>query len=233
MRTRAFKDKIESLITDLLKTFNATIFPKENNHTDRFIRAILPPLIQINHRDQINYGVAFKVHKNNKIEVGPYLYRIVCENGAVVNNEIFNQELSVNGLMDFEIKAKLLDAIDECCSLTAYKYAQKNILESTKVPANLRLIFNRLAHFTQWDQRTSVYNHIIRRLDMEEQPTKYDLLNAITSLARDTIDPELKWNLQKLGWDAVTGVGSNWIGNNKLTTKNNVTILESNPKTSG
>lgn len=233
MRTRAFKDKIESLITDLLKSHNATLFTKVDNEKHRYIRAILPQKIIVSPNDQINYGVALKIYKKNKIEIGPYLYRIVCENGVFISHERYSREITVDGLADFEIKSQILEAMEKCCSRNAFNYTRKYILESLQTPANLRLIFHRLSHFTQWSQRTSVYNHIIRRMDTLDQPTKYDLMNAITSLARDTIDPDLKWNLQKLGWDAVIGLDSAWFDIKHNAPLEKIAVIETNSKTTG
>ena len=227
MTKRVFKDKAESIITDLLKTQHASLITKTDHSSGRYIRAILPPMFEARPNDKINYGIAFKIHPDKKIELGPYLYRIVCENGVIVSHERLNQELDIEDMLEFEIGPRILDAMEKCCTPITFETLHKYVMAATFQTGNLRHIFHRLSNFTQWSQRTSLYNHIVQRLDAVEQPSRYDLMNAITSLARDTFDQEMKWNLQKLGWTALAGIESSWNGKKEYTETNEEPTFES------
>jgi hypothetical protein len=51
---------------------------------------------------------------------------------------------------------------------------------------------------------------IMGRFFGDEDRTRFGLMNAVTSVARDTSDPETRWNLEELGGAvAINAPGSN------------------------
>jgi hypothetical protein len=47
--------------------------------------------------------------------------------------------------------------------------------------------------------RASILRTIVRRFDAEGDRSVFGLVNAVTSVARDTTDPETRWRLEELG----------------------------------
>ena len=49
------------------------------------------------------------------------------------------------------------------------------------------------------DVRARVLRTIVRRFEAEDDGSTLGLVNAVTSVARDTPDPEMRWRLEELG----------------------------------
>lgn len=201
-----FVNKVESIITDMLKRLGASRLQKENSPRATFIRALLPRQFAPAPGDQFQHGIAFAIWADKGIEVCPYVIRHVCANGMVISHTFLAAHVvDAKKIPEYDLSAKLMDAMIACGAKQLRDKIEKTVISSLEQPGNLRQVFHRLSSFTQWQQRTTLLNQIVKRLDPWDRTSLYNIMNAITSLARDSEDADLKWNLEKLGWEVLLG----------------------------
>ena len=95
--------------------------------------------------------------------------------------------------------AMLRDAIATCSEERVFQKSMRRVRSAATTKMDELLHFlPHLKHFR--DVGTGrVLDHLLSRYFDERDRTVFGLMNAVTSVARDTHDPELRWNLEELG----------------------------------
>jgi hypothetical protein len=166
-----------------------------------FMRAILAGECDVKPRDRVQGGVAIRATELD-IWVHPYVFRKVCSNGAIIAHAIETRHLEP---ADFDsdpeesLVPALREAIQECCAPEAFENAadQMRLAMHSQVDLALTLMpsLTRMpAAFASEFLAT-----ITERFREGRDNSRFGLMNAVTSVARDTRDPELRWQLEKIG----------------------------------
>lgn len=164
-----------------------------------FVRSILPWIQDVAPRDQVRGGVALKAVETD-VWVHPYVFRQVCSNGANMAHAIQSTHLSrLDWLLADDAREQVRSAIQDCCVEDAFLAAVEEI---------------RSARFSHFDSFLSIVSELTGRSGTfppgvqeavllaffrTDDRTRFGLMNAVTSVARDTADPETRWDLETLG----------------------------------
>jgi hypothetical protein len=93
----------------------------------------------------------------------------------------------------------LREAIQACCAKEAFTVAAQQMRSAREVQADFALNFLPLLSRLTSQVGSKLLSDIMDRFFTETDQSRFGLINAVTSLARDTRDPELRWGLEELG----------------------------------
>jgi hypothetical protein len=168
-----------------------------------FARAILPDEMEVRPGDRVHGGVAVRSH-DTEILVHPYTYRVVCTNGAINVSALGSRvvqrvELAAPTIVINGVLHDLREAIHASGSPTALQNTVSAMRSAAEREADVMIqLMSVLPHMPP-GVRASVLRTIVRRFEAEGDRSALGLVNALTSVARDTSDPELRWRLEEVG----------------------------------
>jgi len=158
-------------------------------------RSILPKSGDVQPDDRLQGGVAIKAH-GNEVSVFPYVFRVVCKNGAIMAQSIASRRISMMYEFDSERAVNdVREAVASCCAPGVFSSAMDDIRTTLNAPADLAL--NLLPFLNRVP--SALIERIMERFFEDGDQNRFGLMNAVTSVARDAADPETKWNLEELG----------------------------------
>jgi hypothetical protein len=167
-----------------------------------FARAVRRHRIDIRARDPVRGGVALRV-VGEWVDVHPFVLRQVCTNGAVMAQAIQSQRVRrVEVSAPSELITAALDdiraAIQACGDPAAFADAVSMMQRAVRQPVGMTIdMFSMLDEMRRWDDAVSV--EMFARFNREHDRSAFGLVNALTSIARDTPDPERRWRIEELG----------------------------------
>jgi hypothetical protein len=163
-----------------------------------FTRSVLPRDCEVGPKDRVQGGVALK-SDGREAWLHPYVFRLVCRNGAIMAHAVQTCHLPNFDLHDADDAGALLrDAIRACCTEEAFTAAAEQMRSAREIQADAALnLLPLLSHFR--GRGPALMGAILERFFGEGDRTRFGLMNAVTSLARDTRDPDLRWRLEELG----------------------------------
>jgi hypothetical protein len=164
-----------------------------------FTRSILSWHCDVRPGDQVKGGVALKAAECD-IAIHPYLFRTVCRNGAIMAHAIQTRQIENSDLLPREDVAEALrEAVRACCVEEAFTQAAQEVRVAVTNEVDLTItmlpMFARLASVNAGE----LLRQILSRFFGDADRSRFGLMNAVTSIARDTRDPELRWRLEELG----------------------------------
>jgi hypothetical protein len=168
-----------------------------------FARAILPDEMDVRPGDRVHGGVAVRTH-DTEILVHPYTYRVVCTNGAISASSsgsrvVQRVELAAPTAVIDGVLYDLRDAIHASGNPPALQHTVSAMRSAADREADMLFqLMTALPHMPP-GVRASVVRTIVRRFEAEGDRSTLGLVNAVTSVARDTTDPELRWRLEEVG----------------------------------
>jgi hypothetical protein len=190
---------------EILAVFTEEVAARQGSVTDTFddgarlfTRSVLPRLEEVGPRDRVPGGVALKA-RGPEVWLHPYVFRLVCRNGAIAA-----QATQTRHLVDLDLRTPdeatylLREAIRACCAEEAFTDAARQMRTAREVEADVTLnLMPFLSRFPHAAAR--LLPQIMERFLGERDPSRFGLMNAVTSVARDTRDPETRWNLEEFG----------------------------------
>jgi hypothetical protein len=144
-------------------------------------------------------GVAIKAAEC-EICVHPYLFRTVCRNGAIMAHAIQTRRIENSDILSREtVSQELREAIHACSAEEAFAEAARDLRLS--VNSSVDIALSMMSFLSRMPSRVpaEIVGQILRRFFEEPDRSRFALMNAVTSVARDTSDPELRWRLEELG----------------------------------
>jgi hypothetical protein len=164
-----------------------------------FARSVLPGTFEIKRGDAVQGGVAVKA-TDQGVWVHPYLFRLICTNGAIWARALQTHEIADLNRLNSEVaEEELREAIRACAAPEAFAQATGQMRSATTREADTLLrnlsLLTRLSHVG--DQRIATM--VLRQYFADGDRSVYGLMNAVTAVARDTPDPEIKWRLEEFG----------------------------------
>ena len=164
-----------------------------------FVRGVLPRKAEVAANDQVQGGVALRAD-SRQIDVHPYVFRLVCRNGAIMAQSVATRRIEITVQSPWEAFDELRLAVRECCDRETFASSAKQMRELLSHPIDkvLNLVVMAAAHLPSV-QSAAVIRQILSRFTSEDDQSAFGLMNAVTATARDTRDPEMKWRLEELG----------------------------------
>ncbi len=163
--------------------------------SEAFARSRLPWTREVGRRDRLFGGVALCAGPE-ALCVRPYIFRVVCKNGAVMARAIAATTVSRNAAPD-EVEGELREAVRACGSVAAFAEASGKMEHARDVRADMQLTM--MLHLTRHPGAARWMGEVLRRFAGEGDRSVFGLMNAVTSVARDRPKPRERWDLEELG----------------------------------
>jgi hypothetical protein len=199
--------RILEVFREEIAGFGGSVTDTVHDDLRLFTRSILPRVEEVRRQDQVQGGVALKA-LGTEVWLHPYVFRLVCRNGAIMAQAIQTQHLGDLHLREGdEAEFLVREAIRGCCAEEAFTTAVQQMRSAREIQADLGLnLLPLLARFPS-SQTGPLLRQILEQFGREADPSRFGLMNAVTAVARDTRDPDLRWNLEELGGGIPAGVG--------------------------
>ena len=171
-----------------------------------YARAVLFAEGEVRPGDRIRGGVAVRA-VGAEIQVHPYTFRKVCSNGAIAAHALETRSVArVESTGVFTpsydvavVLAELWSAVEGCAAPEVFERSTSEMRSAAEIQADVALqLLPAVARLPQ-HMAASVLPLIFQRFAANRDQSAFGLLNAVTSLARDTHDPETRWRLEELG----------------------------------
>jgi hypothetical protein len=191
--------EIKSIFADEITAAGGTVSDTFDDGARLFTRSVLPWLRAIQPGDQVQGGVALRATEE-EIWVHPYVFRQVCRNGAIVAHALQTQHVEgLDCLTPDEAVVAVRSAVQVCCVEEAFTTAADAMRSARATDADLGL--NLLPFLSRLPAavREQLLRDIMTRFTRDADSSRFGLMNAVTSVARDTADPELRWRLEEFG----------------------------------
>src|SRR5207248_11308595 len=123
-----------------------------------------------------------------------------CSNGAIMAQAIQTRHLEAGEYTTPEATAvDVRAAIQACCVEDAFATAAEQMRSALEMEVDLALNLLPMVSRLPAHVASQVLPQIVQRFFGEGDRSRFGLMNAVTSVARDTRDPELRWRLEELG----------------------------------
>jgi hypothetical protein len=191
---------IKALFAEEIATLGGTVSDTFEDEMRLFTRSILPPLQEVRKADQVQGGVALRANESS-VWVHPYVFRLVCRNGAIIAHALQTRQLEIHEFVTPEEAASAIrNTIQDCGSSEAFTAAAEEIRSAGR--SEVDVVLSLLPFLTRFSSAVSaeIFTSILVRFHEDRKDrSRFALMNAVTSVARDTSDPELRWRLEELG----------------------------------
>jgi hypothetical protein len=191
---------------EILEAFREEISAREGEVTDTFhqpgrlfVRSVFPQAAEIIRAgDKVQGGVALRA-TDTDAWVYPYLFRLVCSNGAIMARAAEGKAIpNLDRMPMFEAVSLVREAVESCSRRDAFATAAEQMRTAARHPIEVVLgLMPFLSRLSLLGPKLA--QQIFERFLQENDRTQYGFINALTSTARDTRDHETRWRLEELG----------------------------------
>lgn len=208
-------------MTDLLKQFEAfvqtaggKIIDDSGRERGRFICASLPIESAVQPGDVIYGGMAVRV-EDDSLQLCTYLLRQVCTNGLVA--PMPQQAETFTTGQAFEFDAFLTSSLEMLRNVEFPRHMEQiqfSLFDRVN-EHRVRQIAYQIVGLTGNRGITRRFIQLVReewqrpranpRLTAGRHPRRFDVINGVTALAKETTNPAVRWELMRLGGDLLTG----------------------------
>jgi hypothetical protein len=197
----------------LLETFTDEVASHGGRVTDaaddgrRLIaRSILPSAEDVRPKDRVQGGVAIRA-TGGEVWVHPYLFRLVCKNGAIMAQSIGTMHLEGLHVQDTcDALRTVSEAVGACCAPEVFAGSVERVRSAADSPIDVALtlmpLMKRLTALRPMPagaEATDLMKTILDHLFRDGDRSRFGLANAITATAREIRDPDLRWELEEYG----------------------------------
>jgi hypothetical protein len=190
---------IKALFSEEITAAGGTVSDTFEDGTRLFTRSILPHVREVQRADQVQGGVALRASER-EVWVHPYVFRLVCRNGAIMAQAVQTRQVETPEFAtDEEASTAVRSAIQACCAEDAFTVAAEEMRSAREREADVALNLLPLLSHLPSEAGAQILRTIMERFFQEGDRSRFALMNAVTSVARDTPDPEVRWRLEELG----------------------------------
>jgi hypothetical protein len=200
-------EEIEAVFTKEIMPYGGTIWDRYCDDARLYVRSVYPQVREVMAGDQIQRGVALRVMEDTLV-ICPYLFRQVGQNGAILAGLIDARQIKrlksrstvgqVTTVLD-ELRRLIHVCSDEMILQTALQRLRLSTEVEANVVARLMPLLASLPHHVVGD----VLDRITVRFDAQRNHSLFELMNAVSAVARETTDPATRWRLEELGGSLV------------------------------
>jgi hypothetical protein len=171
-----------------------------------FTRSVLPEAREVRPRDRVQGGVALKATAE-EAWVHPYVFRLVCKNGAIRAHAVETRHITEIRYLDPQAAgAAVREAVRACCSPQAFTAGVAEIRSANQTEADVAIGLLAFMGSHGQQMRGPVLRRVMDQFFQEGDRSRFGLMNAVTAVARDTEDPETRWRLEGLGGGIPAGL---------------------------
>jgi hypothetical protein len=193
--------EIGEVFAEEIAGLGGTVTDRYDDGTHLLARSVLPGLREVGRNDPVQGGVAIRA-TDEAIQIHPYVFRQVCSNGAIMAQAIQTwqvERVDDSGVMALAPLGEVREAIRACGSDEAFSASADRMRSAREIQADHALIIMSFMNRLPKEVAGQVLRSILGRFLKEPDRSRFGLMNAVTSVARDTRDPELRWRLEELG----------------------------------
>jgi hypothetical protein len=198
--------EISDVFARHVEAHGGTILDTFDDGERLFLRATLPMQAEVRRGDAIKHGIAIRAG-GPELVVHPFTFRQVCTNGAVMARAHQSSQLEriahdgvvVPGYEVAVTLAQLSDALSAAAAPEAFAQAMTELRASLNSSATFMSQFLPLIHRFGRDAGRRFYERVLSNFEDENDRSTFALMNAITAVARDERDPEIRWMLEVIG----------------------------------
>lgn len=193
--------EIRSIFAEEITAVDGSVPDTFDDGTRLFLRSVLPGERAVGERDLVQGGVALRASAT-EIWIHPYVFRQVCRNGAIIAQAIQTRHLAQDQFEFAEgpdIASALGEAIRACCSEDAFHVAADAIRSSREKEADFALAMMPMIARLPAGVGAEILSMIMGQFRDERDQSRFGLMNAVTAVARETRDPEMRWRLEEFG----------------------------------
>jgi hypothetical protein len=196
----------------LLAVFTEEITARRGVVTDTFndgqrlfTRSILQHVEDVRPGDRVQSGVALKATAG-EVWLYPYLFRLVCRNGAIIAQTLESHSLADLHLMESDAALQTIrEGVGACCAEEVFKDTVRRMRTACEAEADLALNLLPLLSRISAMGNVELLSQIMDRFFREGEQSRFGLANVVTAIARDTRDPDLRWDLEEFGGAVAVG----------------------------
>ena len=175
------------------------------DETRLFARSVVPGIEEVRSGDRLQGGVALRATES-EAWLYPYVFRTVCSNGAIMAHAMQSQHLTGLNLRNpWDAETLLREAIQTCCGEEVFVTSIREFRSATTAQSDLSLNLLALLSRMKLPNTSNLLRQIMDQFFREGDQTRFGLTNAITAVARDKRDPEVRWRLEELGGSIAAG----------------------------
>jgi hypothetical protein len=196
-------EEIESVFTKEVAPYGGTIWDRFCEGQRLYVRSVYPQVREVLAGDHIQRGVALRV-LDDAVVIYPYLFRQSGQNGAILAGvtdvrQIQRVKSRGTAAQVAEVLAELGRLVHACSDEMILQNAIQHLRLSTEVEANVvARVMPLLASLPQ-HVVGDVMDRITVRFHAQRNHTLFELLTAVSAVARETADPATRWRLEELG----------------------------------
>jgi len=193
--------EIGDIFAEEIRAVAGTVSETYDDGTLLFARSILPGTREVKKGDKVQGGVALRADER-EIRVHPYVFRQVCKNGAIRAHALETRRIvrpDVPEGSEPGVVWSLREAVRVSCADETFARSVDEMRSATEVEADLALAMMPMISRLPGRFAAEVLQVIMRRHNEGRDRSRFGLMNAVTSVARDTRDPELRWRLEEFG----------------------------------
>jgi hypothetical protein len=190
----------------ILDIFTAEVQDRNGRVTDTFhdgkrlfARGLLPHVADSRPNDRMQGGLALRATED-ELWLHPYLFREVCRNGAIIAQAIESLHVECLGVYSLEEGTSMLrEAIAKCAVEGVFNRSMRHVRSAAT--SEVDELLNLIPHLSHL-QRAGMGRflaEILERFSGDRDRTRFGLMNAVTSVAREARDPDDRWRLEELG----------------------------------
>jgi len=188
-----------AIFSEEVTVAGGTVAESFDNGRVLIARSILPRVAEVQPNDRLHGGVAIRVQLP-RISVHPYVLRQVCANGVIIPVSARSRQIEiVDEMVPVHVESALRQAVRTCCAEGTFEESMRHIRTSLDLRADLDLGLLRLLHRASAPDSEALREAILQQMSAEPDRSGFALMNAVTAVARETRDPELRWRLELLG----------------------------------
>lgn len=203
----ATADLLEAFSADMLAA-GGTVVDTYHDGVRLFARATLPALREVRPGDGLRGGVAVRATAE-ELRVHPYVFRLVCSNGAISARATQSWRIERDDLAADpdrsadDVLAEFREAVRACSADEAFASAAEGMRSATFTAAdqfvNVLPMLSQVMRHLSPKQAGQAIEQILGRFERDGDRSRFGLMNAVTATARDTRDPDLRWRLEEFG----------------------------------
>ena len=197
---------IGAIFTEECTALGATEIDTYQDDRRLFQRAVITGAEDVRPGDPIRGGVAIRA-TGPRVDVHPYIWRQVCTNGAIMMRTVDTVHV---GRVEVETVAtsvsfvdgvveELRSAIQRCANPRYFAQSTEEMRGAAATEADAMLWMLPQLLRMSGVKREHHVSIVLDRFAEARDRSAYALVNAVTSVARDAKDPEVRWQLESVG----------------------------------
>ena len=191
--------EIRDVFADEITTMGGIVTENFHEGERLFARSLLPRVREVLPDDRVQDGIALRA-TGGEILIHPYVFRQVCSNGAISEVWGVGQVGRIDLVDQDQAAARIREAVRACCTEESFLASAEGMRSASRVRADLAVdLTPLLSRMPVGDEGARLFGDIMERFLKDADSSRYGLLNAVTSVARDTKDPETRWGLEGFG----------------------------------